>query len=455
MIKFVVFDFDGVFTTGKCYFDSKNNIIKYYDVKDGMALSILKSQGILSGLISNYSSQKNLLFNEVDHSILEHLKFDYSYMGPNKKIHIIDEWIKELKIDYSNIAYIGDDINDIPILEKVGYSGCPNNAIQEVKDIVKYICKNNGGEGCVREFVDLIVSEKKDLIEIIKKEAMYQLKNMNYNEIYNLAQLIKDKNVYFTGIGKSGNMAFHITSLLKSVGIKAFYLDPTNATHGDIGTIMPRDIVIFFSKSGNTIELINLIILLKKRNCKTVGIVCDDKSKFEEYCDICLRLPFISEIKGEINNIPTNSCMSQLFFGNILVSILKDDISIQNYKLNHPSGDIGDKLKKVKDVMIKNYPILKIENSIDMHSILLEMTKHKIGCCFFINQEDNIIGLLTDGDIRRILLNKEDKKIINREDINQQYIYIENIEEFMINIHYKNKFVPIINEKKIIGVIRV
>jgi len=455
MLKFVVFDFDGVFTTGKCYFDSNNNIIKYYDIKDGMALSILKNKNILTGLISSYNTSKKILYNDIDESILSHLKFDKLFIGKEKKINILNQWLSELNIDISEVAYIGDDINDIEILEKAGFSACPNNAVQECKDIVKYICKNNGGEGCVREFVEELLKFNPTVIDIIKKEANYQLNVIDFEKISEIAKLIKNKNSYFTGIGKSGNMAFHITSLLKSISINAFYLDPINSTHGDMGTIKEADVVFFFSKSGNTLELLNLILLLKERKCITIGIVCDNNSKFEENCDICLKLPLTGEIPGEIANIPTNSCMSQLFFGNILVSILKEDISIHKYKTNHPAGNIGDKLKKVKEVIIKDFPSLLLKDSLELHNILLEMTKYKMGCCFFTDENQNLIGLLTDGDIRRILLDDENKKVFYKNDLNVDYLWVENMEEFLLNIPYKNKFIPVIQNKKLLGIIRV
>jgi len=456
MIKFVLFDFDGVFTDGKCHFDTNNNILKFYDIKDGMSLSILKNKNIYSGLISSYNTNKKILYNNIDDSILNHLKFDFLYIGPKKKIEILDAWLSELNLDYSDVAYIGDDINDIPILEKVLFSACPNNAVQECKNIVKYICKNNGGNGCVREFVEKVIDYKPDLIDLIKTEAMYQLNGIDINELNKIVEIINGKNIFFTGIGKSGNMAFHISSLLKSVSQKSYYLDPTNSTHGDIGTIKKDDVVFFLSKSGNTIELLNLIILLKERGCITIGLVCDDYSKFKEICNICLKLPFQNEITGNINNIPTNSCMAQLFFGNLLVSLLKEKISLGEYKTNHPAGNIGDKLKKVKDVIIKEFPILIIDDCLDMHTILLEMTKYKIGCCFFININDELIGLLTDGDIRRLLIkNNEDKKVIELKDINTDFYYVESVDEFLMNIEYKNKFIPVLHNKKIQGIIRV
>lgn len=169
-IKLVVFDFDGVFTDGKFYFhntinnntnntaninNSNNNITnvsKSYNGKDAYALKILKNNNIKSGIITN---DKVVSIENAPH-IFDRL--DKVSLGSDKpKLDILNEWLNELEITYNNVAYIGDDLPDIPILEKVGFSACPNDAIKKVKSVCKYICENNGGNGAVREFVDLII----------------------------------------------------------------------------------------------------------------------------------------------------------------------------------------------------------------------------------------------------------------------------------------------------------
>ena len=463
-IKLVVFDFDGVFTDGKCYFDSNNNILKYYNIKDGMAIGSLKKNYIKCGLISSYNTKKNIILYEKENlEIIDHLKFDYKFVGVGSKLLILNEWMKELNISYDEIAYIGDDINDIEILERVKFSACPNDASIECKDIVDYVCKNKGGEACVREFADIILSDndkikKKDIIQEMKKEAIYQLNyfNENLDEINDITKLIsessKEKNIYMTGIGKSENIANHFCSLLKSISINCFSLNAINALHGDVGTLRENDIIFLFSKSGNTSELLQLIPFLKERKVYTIGICCDDNSKFSEICDQTIKLPFNNEIEGEINKIPTNSYMSQLFFSNIIVSLLKKRIDINQYKNNHPSGNIGNNLKKINDCIIFKFPKLLMLDELKLHDVLLEMTKYKIGCCFFINEVDELIGILTDGDVRRLILDDENLKIININHINKNYYYETDTEKFIFECR-KSNYIPIIVDKKLYGII--
>ena len=231
-IKFAIFDFDGVFTDGKCFFDNNNKIIKYYNIKDGMGISELKKNNIKTGLLSSYKSKFELQLNDniSIQNLKEHLNFDYFHIGKGNKLEILNNWLDENNIKYDEVAYIGDDINDLCILELVGLSGCPNNAIDECKEIVSYVCKKNGGEGCVREFIDYILkknklSENDILINEIKKESLYQLKNINFEEINKIINLIEicKGNIYFTGIGKSEIMAEYCCCLLKSIGIKTFF----------------------------------------------------------------------------------------------------------------------------------------------------------------------------------------------------------------------------------------
>jgi arabinose-5-phosphate isomerase len=465
IIKLVIFDFDGVFTDGRCYFDSNQNVIKYYNIKDGMAIGLLKRNNIKTGLISSYNTNKKIFIKEsednnkiIDKEIINHLKFDYEYIGKENKLTILQKWITELNITLNEIAYIGDDVNDIEILEKVKFSACPSDAVEECHQVVDYICINKGGEGCVREFVNKVLNndesmKSKNIIKEIKNEAIYQLNNFNINEINKIVKLLSEcsSNIYMTGIGKSENIANHFCNLLKSISINCFNLNAINALHGDIGTVKENDLIFLFSKSGNTNELIQLIPFLKERKCYIIGICCDNNSHFLSLCDQTFKLPFNNEIDGEINKIPTNSYMSQLFFSNIIVSILKNKVDINRYKNNHPAGTIGKNLRKIKDCIISDFPKILINIDTKLYDVLLEMTKYKIGCCFFVNDDNELIGILTDGDIRRLLLKDENKKIININDINKSYYYEENLDKFIYEC--KKGYIPIIINNKLIGII--
>jgi 3-deoxy-D-manno-octulosonate 8-phosphate phosphatase (KDO 8-P phosphatase) len=153
MIKLVVFDFDGVFTNGKIYFDSCGNPIKHYNAKDGMGISILKKNGFITGVISGWK------YNSSQEYILNHIGINNYIFSCNNKKQILLEWCKELNISTDEVAYMGDDINDIELINSVSISACPNDAVEQVRNSVDIICTQNGGDGAIREFCDYLSSK--------------------------------------------------------------------------------------------------------------------------------------------------------------------------------------------------------------------------------------------------------------------------------------------------------
>jgi arabinose-5-phosphate isomerase len=451
-INLVVFDFDGVFTDGKVYFSEDGKVQKRYEIKDGMALSLLKNKNIKTGVISNFKNQ------EINQIIISHLKFDIIYFGENKKENILLEWLKELNLRQEQVAYIGDDINDIPVLKQVKFSACPNDATFQVKEIVDYVCEKKGGEGCVREFVDKILFFSQNWVEKIsfeiKKEIIYQILNFKYDKMQPIINLIKNSNLIFcTGVGKSETMAIHFSNLLKSINIKSNFLNPINALHGDLGNLNEDDLVFFFSKSGNTKELIEIIPFLKNKKIKIIGIFCEKNSILEPSCNLVCNIPFQREIQGNITSIPTNSCMSQLLFINIIISKLKEEITLDLYKENHPAGNIGENLKKIKECILLDFPNILFQGEVKLYNVLLAMTTYKKGCCFFVDEKNILLGILTDGDIRRILLKDENKKIIYQTDLNQHFYYESDLEKYIKECK-KLTYIPVCkNYKSLIGIV--
>ena len=190
----------------------------------------------------------------------------------------------------------------------------------------------------------------------------------------------------------------------------------------------------------------------KKKNIKTIGICSNKNSLFSTKLDYTLVIPFTTEISGSINKIPTNSCMSQLIFCNILVSKLKSNISLNEYKENHLSGNIGKNLLKVKDLLITDYPKLILEDKISLTDIFLKMTEYKIGCCFFVNSKNKLLGLLTDGDIRRLLIKKKITDIVI-DNINKNFYFLEDENIFISEIKNNSYYIPFIKNNVIIGII--
>jgi len=297
------------------------------------------------------------------------------------------------------------------------------------------------------------------IINEIKNEFNYQIDNFNYNQIEKFINLINSStsNIHLCGVGKSNNTAKHFCDLLKCISIKAFHFSIIDSTHGDLGSLSKGDILICFSSSGSSQEILNIINPCRSNGVYIVGITCNKKSKFSDVCDLTIELPLRSELSGEINQIPTNSFMSNLLFSNIVVSILKNNLTLNEYKANHPSGNIGNNLLKVEDVLIKkDYPIIELKNEeyIDLHEPLLEMTKYKFGCCCFVDADKNLIGILTDGDIRRMFSNQKFK--LPRKDLNSSFYFETDLNRSLLDIKKLSiKYIPFLSSGKLIGILNI
>tara|TARA_B100000787_G_scaffold36434_1_gene25560 strand:+ start:7754 stop:9859 length:2106 start_codon:yes stop_codon:yes gene_type:complete len=151
MIKLAAFDFDGTFTNGEIIFH-ENIIVKKYNVKDGYGIKLLKKKGIKTCVISGYK------YNDSMQKICEHLNIDHIYQEIENKAKCIDELLKELNLNYEEVSFMGDDLNDFDLLKKVNLSGCPKNSNSKIIDECKFISNYNGGNGAVREFCEHICS---------------------------------------------------------------------------------------------------------------------------------------------------------------------------------------------------------------------------------------------------------------------------------------------------------
>ena len=148
-IKFLLLDVDGVMTDGGMYVSEHGDQLKKYNTKDGMGLLQLKDRGIQIGIISSGFSEK-MVKQRADL-----LGINHCYVGRTPKMHILQEWLSELQLSFDEIAMIGDDINDLEIIKSVGFSACPKDAVSVVKSHANVILSKNGGDGCIREFIDV------------------------------------------------------------------------------------------------------------------------------------------------------------------------------------------------------------------------------------------------------------------------------------------------------------
>ena len=255
----------------------------------------------------------------------------------------------------------------------------------------------------------------------IEIKALNLLKNYiskDFVKVVNL--LLKNKGkIIVSGIGKSGHIASKIASTLSSVGSPSFYIHPSEANHGDLGMLEKKDVVILISNSGETSELINLILYCKKLGIPIISITSELNSTLSRESDLNLLIPKNIEA-CPLELAPTSSTTCTLALGDALAVTLlkKKKFTESDFRELHPGGKLGQMLSEVKDVMKINLDIPLIVESKKMSYAILEMTSKGEGCVGVVSKKNELIGIITDGDIRRNmnpkLLDKNVKEIMTR-----------------------------------------
>ena len=255
----------------------------------------------------------------------------------------------------------------------------------------------------------------------IEIKALNLLKNYiseDFVKVVNL--LLKNKGkIIVSGIGKSGHIASKIASTLSSVGSPSFYIHPSEANHGDLGMLEKKDVVILISNSGETSELINLILYCKKLGIPIISITSELNSTLSRESNLNLLIPKNIEA-CPLELAPTSSTTCTLALGDALAVTLlkKKKFTESDFRELHPGGKLGQMLSEVKDVMKINLDIPLIVESKKMSYAILEMTSKGEGCVGVVSKKKELIGIITDGDIRRNmnheLLDKNVKEVMTR-----------------------------------------
>ena len=207
--------------------------------------------------------------------------------------------------------------------------------------------------------------------------------------------------VILCGVGKSGLIASKISATLSSVGAPSFTLSAADCSHGDLGSITKKDLLILISYSGETQELKNIIQYSNRNRIKLIGIVSKKNSTLYKAADIKLHIPEVKE--SGLGIVPTSSTSTQLAIGDALAiaSLKKKKFSKHDFSRIHPSGNLGYQLKTVEDLMITGKKIPFINENQKMESALKIITNKKLGVLIVKNRKGKVIGIITDGQIRR------------------------------------------------------
>ena len=312
---------------------------------------------------------------------------------------------------------------------------------------------------------------KKDYKKIAKNvidleiKALKKLKNsinISFNDAVEAITKCQSK-VILCGVGKSGLIAAKISATLSSVGTPSFSLSANDCSHGDLGSISKKDILILISYSGSTEELKNIIKYANRNRITLIGIMSKKNSVLYRASDIKLLIPEV--IEAGLGIVPTSSTISQLSIGDALAisALNKKKISKIDFKNFHPSGNLGAKLRTVEELMITGNKIPFVNENLKMKKAFQIISNKKLGTLIIQNNKKITTGIITDGQIRRfneINNNLQDLTVkrvmtsspisIDKDELAEKALSIMNSKKITsLCVHSKK------NKKKTIGIVHI
>jgi len=250
--------------------------------------------------------------------------------------------------------------------------------------------------------------------EVIRKEAEAILNlekkiNSEFQKAVEMVLRCKGR-VIVTGMGKSGLIGKKIAATLTSTGTAAIFLHPVEGLHGDLGLVRRDDVVIAITKSGETEELQQLFPLFKRLGVPIISLTGNPKSPAAEKSDVVIDVS-VDEEACPNNLVPTSSTTAALVMGDALAIALLEErhFSAEDFALLHPGGYLGKRLLlKVKDIMHTGTDIPIISEDANMKEVILEMTSKRFGTTTVVNEKKELVGIFTDGDLRRLVEKTEE-----------------------------------------------
>lgn len=241
-------------------------------------------------------------------------------------------------------------------------------------------------------------------MEITALENLKDSIGQNFKKACDIILTNNKGRVIITGMGKSGHIGKKMAATLASTGTPAFFVHPGEAGHGDFGMITCNDVLIAISNSGNSNEIMGLMPMIKQLNIPIISITSNPESLMAKNSDIHLNLGVDKEA-CPLNLAPTSSTTATLVLGDALaVALLKaKNFSAKDFAFSHPSGALGKKLiLRVENIMLKGAEIPKINSTDTIRKAILEISKKGIGSTLVASEDNKLLGIFTDGDLRRM-----------------------------------------------------
>jgi arabinose-5-phosphate isomerase len=251
----------------------------------------------------------------------------------------------------------------------------------------------------------MIIDIAKKVLEIEAESVKNLINRLDKNFEQAVYKLHECKGrVVLTGMGKSGIICKKISGTFSSIGISSFFLHPAEAIHGDIGMVKPNDIIIAVSNSGETEELIKLLELIKRLGIIIIAMTGDLSSTLARHSDIVIDVSVDKEA-CPFGLTPTSSTTAALAMGDALAMALLNlkEFKEEDFLNYHPAGSIGRKVLKVENLMHTGDEVPKVYYKASMRDAIKIMSAKKLGVTSVVDSDDTLMGIITDGDLRRLL----------------------------------------------------
>ena len=251
-----------------------------------------------------------------------------------------------------------------------------------------------------------IIEKGKEVIRIEAESVANLIEKVGEDFAEAVEIIYKSKGrVVLTGMGKSGLIARKIVATMNSTGTAAIYLHPTDALHGDLGMVRKEDVVIIISKSGTTDELGRLFPMFKRLGVKIIAMSGNKDSGLAVESDIFLNIS-VKEEACPHDLAPTSSTTATLAMGDALAVALleKRNFTVEDFAFLHPGGSLGKRLSlKIKEIMISGDRVPIVKENAELKDVIFEMTSKRLGTTSVVDAEGTLSGVITDGDLRRLL----------------------------------------------------
>lgn len=255
----------------------------------------------------------------------------------------------------------------------------------------------------------------------LEAQAILNASNRLDENFIRAIQLLSDHSgkIIFTGLGKSGHIAQKLAATFTSIGVPSFFMHPSEAVHGDLGVYSTGDPTIMLSKSGATVELVRLVPILRELGSPIIGILGNMNSILAQQVDIVLDASVDNEA-DPLNLAPTASTAVALAVGDALASAIMvvKGLKAQDFARFHPGGQLGRNLwLHVQDVMHPLEKVACVEPQTSIKQVVIEMTRFPLGAACVLNVNRGLVGIITDGDIRRAFQKYDDIRALQAQDV--------------------------------------